>query len=414
MSAAAHPGRALSLAAALVLALCLALAAPAAAGPPAVTTLGKADLARLVGPRLRKVVRGGAVAVYSPRLGPITLQTTIIPALQRQAERILSGARSRRAAMVVVEAGTGKVLALAGVKRRRRDPRVALDSRAPAASLIKVVTAAAALEEISLSPGSRLSFIGRPHTLYRYQLRKKLRRKPRTITLSDSFAKSNNPVFARLGIHRLGSRLLTWYGRALGFDRRIPFEAPLGTSRLFKPKTDFQVGELACGYARTTTISPLHAALMISVFINGGHFMEPYMVAKAIGAGGEILYVGRPKATGSLVSPRTRRGMRRLMRATITKGTARRAFRRLNRDRVLRDLQLGGKTGTLRGLDRKELYEWFAGYARDPLTGRSLAVCTLVVHGSTRWCNPKKMARRMIRDAFRIIKHKPTRVAAKR
>jgi peptidoglycan glycosyltransferase len=298
------------------------------------------------------------------------------------------------------------VLALAGIKRRRKNPGVGLMADAPAASLFKVVTAAAALEEVSLDPSTRLTFVGRPHTLFRYQLKERTRRRGRVVTLTKSFANSNNPIFARLGVHKIGEDLLLWYARALGFDRKLPFELPLAASKLPEPANEFQLGELACGYHRHTTMSPLHAALMVSVFINGGRFMEPYAVNRVIGAGGEVLYLGRAQSKGRLVSEETCQSMRELFEATVTKGTARRAFRRAHRDSILRGLQLGGKTGTLRGPDRTELFEWFAGYGRDPYTGKALAICALVVHGKVRYSNPKRMARQMLKEAFRITQAK--------
>ncbi len=376
------------------------------------TTLDKAALAELLAGHLKDVARGRPFAIQSRRLGPIFISPTIDLQMQRRARQLLARNRDHRAALVVVEANTGRVLALAGINRRRHDPGVGLRADAPAASLFKVVTAAAALEEVSLDPSTRLTFVGRPHTLFRYQLKQRTRRRGRAITLSKSFAESNNPIFARLGIHQIGGDLLLWYARALGFDRRLPFELPLAVSRVPEPANDFQLGELACGYNRRTTMSPLHAALMVSVFINGGRFLEPYVVQRATGAAGEVLYLGRTRTQGRLVSEETCRSMRQLFEATVTEGTARRAFRRARRDRILGGLQLGGKTGTLRGPDRRELFEWFAGYGRDPRTQKALAVCALVVHGKVRYSNPKRMARQMLKEAFRISRARATTAAA--
>lgn len=384
----------------------LGLASPAFSAPPAPfarqTTLDKNAVAGLLAKNLHKITHGQPFAIKHPKLGPLTISSTIDPQMQRRAEELLSTNRDRRAALVVVEADTGRLLALAGIERRRNNPSVGLRADAPAASLFKVVTAAAALEEVSLDPSTRLTFVGRPHTLFRYQLKERTRRRGRVVTLTKSFANSNNPIFARLGVHKIGEDLLLWYARALGFDRRLPFELPLAVSKLPEPANDFQLGELACGYHRHTTMSPLHAALMVSVFINGGRFMEPYAVNRVTGAAGEVLYLGQPQSKGRLVSEETCQSMRELFEATVTKGTARRAFRRVNRDRILRGLQLGGKTGTLRGPDRTELFEWFAGYGRDPDTGKALAICALVVHGKVRYSNPKRMARQMLKEAFRI------------
>lgn len=363
----------------------------------------KSRLTRLLAGSVRNISKGVPFKVKDPKHGVLTIVPAINRSLQKKAEALLLAHKSRRAAVVVVEAETGRVLAMAGLKAGRLAPEVALAADAPAASLFKMITAAAALEETNLKPASKLKFAGRPHTLYRYQLKANPRRRQRKITLMKSFADSNNPVFARLGIHHLGGDVLTGYARAMGYDRRLSFELPVGISRLAVPTSDFQVGELACGFNRKTTISPLHAALIVSVFVNGGRFFDPWVVKKVKRPGGETLYAGHNQISDPLVSRETCLAMRRLFQATVSRGTARRAFRRLGRDRVLKGLQVGGKTGTLRGPDRRELFEWFAGYARDPRTGRALAVASLVVHGKVRFSNPKSLARKILRAAFKTV-----------
>ena len=386
-----------------LLTLLVALFLPAGAGPGQATgtVLGKEHLSALLGSDVAQLSQGLPFEIKSARLGPMTLTPSINPELQERAQELLKRYKSLRGALVVLEADTGRVLVLAGRRGRHDDPGVALEAAAPAASLFKIITAAAAVEEINLRPSSLVSFVGRPHSLFRYQLAEKTRRKPHRVTLAKSFADSNNPAFARLGAHRLGGELLVWYARALGFDRRLPFELPVGVSRMERPRGDFEVGSLACGYTRTTIMSPLHAALLVSVFLNHGRFMQPYAIDQVVGAGGEVLYLGAPQGSARLVSEGTCRSMRQLFEATVLSGTARQAFKRLNRDKVLRGLELGGKTGTLRGEDRKELFEWFAGYGLDPRTGRALAVAALTVHGQVRTANPRFIARTMLRELFR-------------
>ena len=388
-----------------VASLCLALAmllCPAVSVSAGPAPMDKSQLALLLGgswvPRL---AAGYTLELKHDKLGRMRLEPTINPFLQAQAEAWLKPLKSRRAAMVVVEPSSGKVLVLAGVRRRRLDPGVALDSRSPAASLFKMVTAAAALEEAGLEPDSRLGYVGRAHTLYRFQLKEKPRYRPRQVTLTKSFASSNNPIFARLGIFQVGGVMLTSYAHSLGFEKRMPFELPLKSSCLVKPANSYGVGEMASGFNRITTMSPLHAALVISAFINGGHLPEPYIVKRLTRSDGMVYYLGKPRLGPAIISPETCDQMQRLFEATVEMGTARKAFRRLHRDKVLKNLELGGKTGTIRGPDRSELFEWFAGYGRDPETGRTLAVAVLVVHGKVRYANPKKLARRMLKEAFR-------------
>ncbi|BEQ15822.1 penicillin-binding transpeptidase domain-containing protein [Desulfoferula mesophila] len=383
----------------LVLACLAGAAIPALAGP---TTLDKTQLARMLGggwtPRL---AAGYTLELRHDRLGRMRLEPTIIPSLQAQADNLLKPLKSHRAAVVVLEPSSGKVLVLSGVRRGRLDPGVALDATAPAASLFKVVTAAAALEETGLDPDSRLGYVGRAHTLYRFQLKEKPRYRPQQVTLAKSFASSNNPIFARLGIYQVGGRILTNYAHSLGFEKKLPFELPLNSSCLVKPASSYGVGEMASGYNRVTSMSPLHAALVVSTFLNGGRLPEPYIVKRLSSADGMTYYLGKPHLGPPIISPETCDQMQRLFEATVEVGTARKAFRRLNRDKVLKNLELGGKTGTIRGPDRSELFEWFAGYGHDPESGHTLAVAVLVVHGKVRYANPKRLARRMLQEAFR-------------
>ena len=382
----------------LVLALCLLW--PAAGARAGGNLLDKSDLAGMLRGWAPRLAAGYTLQATHGKLGHLRLEPTISPFLQTRAESWLKPLKSRRAALVVLEPDTGRVLVMAGVRNGRLDPGVALDASPPAASLFKIITAAAALEEAGLEAESRLGYVGRPHTLYRFQVREKPRYRPQFVTLAKSFASSNNPIFARLGIYQLGGGVLTRYARSLGFEKSLEFELPLEPSRLVHPKNSFGVGEMASGFNRVTSMSPLHAAVIVAAFINGGRLPQPCVIKRLVRADGRIYYQSHPDLGPVVISPETCAQMQRLFEATVEKGTARRAFRRLSRDKVLKYLDLGGKTGTIRGPDRSELFEWFAGYARDPGTGRTLAVSALVVHGKVRYANPKKLARRMLREAF--------------
>lgn len=402
-------GRAVATLSATVLILAASITAWAA--PPNTDAKLKQLLAEPMSQVLNKLGRAEPLSLNSAKLGRLSVKTTLSPDLQGYCRDLVSKVRDRRAAVVVIEAETGRVLALTGVNHGRVDPSVALRADGPAASLFKVVTAVAALEETNLTPDSRLLFVGGPHTLYKYQVRAKPRRKGQLVTLAESFAKSNNPIFARLGLYRLGEDSLTRYGRALGFERKLKFELPLTMSRLAEVDDSYSLAQLACGYHRSTTTTPVHAALLAGSVINGGLFMEPYLVESASDTGNKLVYQGKPRPLGFAMSFDTSQAMRRMFQATITQGTARKAFRRLARDRVLKHLELGGKTGTLRGEDRTELYEWFAGYGMDRETEYAVAVCTLVVHGTKRWDNARDLARKTLHQAFKQEREKSRQVA---
>lgn len=404
----------------LTLAFCPAQAPAASPDVPATNvraaaqaSLDKIHLAQLLAGRVGQVASGDTVQVNSQRFGLLQVEPTIVEPLQQAAESWLRQVKSPRAAIVLTESRTGRVLVMAGVRNGRLDPRVALEGDAPAASLFKIVTATAAVEDAQLDPLSHLYFTGRPHTLQRNQVVQSNPRKSTQATLRQSFAISNNPVFAKLGVFHLGGELLTWYGKALGFESRLPFELPLGVSQLIDPSDSFTLAGMASGYNTETTISPVHATLLAGLFVNQGRLMEPYVVQRVLGPNHELLYAGRPRSLGRIVSEQTCQAMRRMFEATITEGTARKAFNQLGKDQVLRHVTLGGKTGTMGGgPDHSELFEWFAGYGTDENTGHSLSVAVVVVHHSTRWANSKALARLMLRRAFQSPLPKSTHIVS--
>ncbi|CAO0821422.1 Penicillin-binding protein transpeptidase domain-containing protein [Desulfarculales bacterium] len=385
-----------------LLALPETLAPPHAQAAPPAGGLDKPQLKQLLSPRTAQVMDGRPFTMQHPRLGALTVESAIWPYMQEQAEDLLDGLKSARAALTLVDAATGRVLVMAGIRQGRLDPGVALDGAALAASLYKIVTAAAAVEETAVNPMSRVYFTGRPHSAPLQQAKVEKTKKATPATLRESFATSNNPVFAKLGVYHVGGELLLWYGKALGFEHQLPFELPLGISRLGDADDKLAVAGLASGYNRETTISPVHAALLAGVFVNHGRLMEPYVVNRVVNASDEVLYAGRPRSLGRIVSEDTCRSMQKMFEATITEGTAKRAFARLGQDQVLRNITLGGKTGTMGSPDHTELYEWFAGYGRDERTGRTLAVSAVVVHNHTRYANAKQLARQLLRQAFSI------------
>ena len=173
-----------------VLALCLALPALAWTEHQA---YDKRGLTSILGIRLDRVFQGGPVMIKGGKNGPILVETTINPGLQKMAMDLLIRLKTHQAAAVVVDAETGMVLALAGAKSGRPAPHLALQATAPAASLFKVITAAAALEQTRLQPESQLKFTGRAHTLYRFQLKEKQNRKGRKISLKQGLRIPTTP-----------------------------------------------------------------------------------------------------------------------------------------------------------------------------------------------------------------------------
>jgi penicillin-binding protein A len=125
-------------------------------------------------------------------------------------------------------------------------------------------------------------------------------------------------------------------------------------------------------------MSPLHGALIAASVANDGIMMEPYLVESIMDQGGTQMYQVEPRPVGPVLDPNTAADLRLLMRETVKSGTSRKAFRMLTHTRQFSDVEFGGKTGSLMGLNPAGKTDWFIGYAR--YKDSRIAVAAVTVH----------------------------------
>lgn len=229
----------------------------------------------------------------------------------------------------------------------------------PAASLIKIVTAAAALESRRYSNHTLIPAIGSSVTLYRDQLKVPKNYKGRKVSLEKAFASSMNPSMGIVGLN-LGGKALKSAATQLGFNMNCP-TGIVDQSNFTPPDSGYGVAEAACGFTKEITLSPLHVAAIVRSVLKGKAPEIPW--SPLVGA--DYAPAKAVPLTVSALSENTYYGLRRMFEATIKNGSARTSFKNpkvlysYNRKR----LRMGGKTGTKDGDDGR--YEWFAGYAMD-------------------------------------------------
>ena len=308
------------------------------------------------------------------------IHTSLDISLQKYLHQRLDRKNSRYIGIVVMEPSTGRILSMVGYDKTDPKNNPCLDNRYPAASIFKIVTAAAAVETQGFQPDSVFNYNGSKYTLYRNQLKDRKNRYTHRINLKDSFAQSVNPVFGKIGANRLGKTVLRKYGDAFGFNRSIDFELPLMPSELHLTDEPYQWAEVASGFNRETTISPLHGAVMVSTILNGGQMVEPAVVDKVEDDEGRVIYQNRPVYLNQVITPETSLIINRLMQATVRSGTSRKAFRGQRKDRVLSKLIIGGKTGSINNKSQDARFDWFVGFAKEKDGSKKLAISILVAH----------------------------------
>jgi cell division protein FtsI/penicillin-binding protein 2 len=326
-------------------------------------------------------VVGSSVGVTSPTLRPETIrlvgrryvadltdggraELTLDPRMQQSTETLLRAFQIPFGAAVVVSIPDGRVLALVG--QSAADPRLgpselALRPWAPAASVFKVISAAALVEN-GVMGSTRTCYHGGVSSIVADNLVDLPSIDRRCDTLAFGLGKSQNAIIAKLATRHLTAGDLARVGHSFGFEEAIPFELPIEPSHLDVPGDDLEFARTAAGFWHST-LSPMHGALLAAAIANRGDMPAPLLVDRAVDRD------GRPLAS-ALASPRhvvgaaAAREVGRMMELTTRIGTAKGTFRNKRGQRLL-PVEVAGKTGTLSAeTDHGYVgYSWFVGYA---------------------------------------------------
>lgn len=368
------------------------------------TPLTREQVISLLPPSLLDNPASGHVTVLKEG-DSLTLETGLNPYLQQfllneiSHLKTLTRAKPEIIALVVMVPDTGQLLAMAGFDAASPGMNPAIFKEYPAASIFKIITAAAVLEQNLMGPDTPLFFNGGKYTLYKRQLKKVKNKYTSRTTLEKAFSQSVNPVFGKLGSHELKADQLKKYAGLFGFN--LPLDADFkGLSGSIKvTDTPYQWAEVASGFNKTTTISPLFGAMITATLLNHGNIPTPYLVETVTNDRGKILYKKNHSQGPRAISPKTAATVVKMMTHTITTGTAKKAFRKYRKDKVLARLTMGGKTGSLYNKDHTVKLDWFTGFAKNK-EKHQIAVSILVGHGEYIGTRAGTFARKIFKAYF--------------
>lgn len=256
--------------------------------------------------------------------------------------------RAARAWAIVLAVKTGAVLAMASLpdyeperfNRSSADARVnrAISESYEPGSVMKVLTACAAMNEGMLGPDSQISTARDDPNYYRLP-GDAGHRWEATISLRDALVHSSNIVFGKLGCD-LGPRRLWEYMIAFGFGRKTGVELP-GEETGIVPnwrqwdKVKWSRAPIGQGVA----VTALQLAAAYAAIGNDGELLRPYLVEKVVQADGEEIYRHHRDVVGRPIAASVARTVREMMIGVAKKGgTARRA--------AVPGYTVAGKTGT--------------------------------------------------------------------
>jgi len=295
----------------------------------------------------------------------IRLQLKAADILRRNLE-----AANKKGALVVMNAQSGEVLALASYPEPPANgygtPDQLLDraryGEYPPGSTFKLVTAIAALRLDPHATDKKYNCHalgdGRTGTIipgWRRPIRDDDKDHAHgTIDMATAITVSCNAYFAQLGVDAVGSQALR--------DTAALFGIPVGTPEQLKkmlPFASYGQGEVL--------ITPFKMARVAATIADGGQMPEGKWVTDPSNQ--------RLDAPHPILEAASTAFMQKAMRSVVTNGTAQAAMSGL-------DVSVAGKTGTAQ-LDEGEPHSWFAGFAPyDALNAASkISFAVVVEHG---------------------------------
>jgi penicillin-binding protein 2 len=315
--------------------------------------------------------------------------TTLDIDLQRLAEKILQK-RGRRGAIVVLDAGTGEVLALASwptfnpndfvpsiteekYEKLAKDPNIPLLPRAyrsayPAGSTFKVFVGVAAFETHKIQPSSEFDCPGAMDigNLVFHNWKKG---GAGSLNFRQALTQSCDTWFYQLGMKLGAGPLVTWsqrlgLGQKTGIllnaeaDGRIPtndyMEATYHRHFNSGDLANFSIGQ------GDILVSPLQMAQAMATIANGGTLYQTRIVRQVQTLNNEIVYTYLPRARDILnLNPVTRDQLRQGMIGAVSSSSG------TGGEASVSGVKVAGKTGTAQwGPKKKErTAAWFAGFA---------------------------------------------------
>ena len=303
---------------------------------------------------------------------------TIRGDVQRRVYDFLAKNRVPYGVFVAIEPATGRILGMTSYSAI--DPGWSKRSAYelyPMASLFKIITASAALESHKITPESVIEFRGGSYSENPRYWDINPRGKNNRMDATHAMGKSINPLYGRVASDIAGKSSVMESVSRFGFNQELLTGTPAKPSQAGEPANTRGLRLMGAGLDHDVKISPLHAAVIMSAIANGGRMMAPGLTSSIIDEHGVEKEQFTPRELRRLVTPETSASLTRMLSSTVLTGTSRKAFHD-RRGRLLLNVPVAAKTGSINGTDPKGHYSWFAAFA--PIQEPRIALVALVIN----------------------------------
>lgn len=324
---------------------------------------------------------------------------TIQNALQKRVYNYMSKNQVLYGVFVAIEPATGRILGMTSYSSV--DPgwmKRSVYELYPMASLFKIITASAALENHKMTPDSVIEFRGNSYSENPRYWEISPHGKNNRMDVTHAMGKSINPVYGRVASDIAGKSFVMESISRFGFNQELLPGIPAKPSQAAEPANNHGLMLMGAGLDHRVKISPLHAAVIMSAIANGGKMMAPELISSVVDKQGNEKETFTPRELRQLVTPETSASLTRMLSSTILTGTSRKAFHdRLGRP--LLNVPIAAKTGSIDGTDPKGHYSWFAGFA--PIQNPRIALVALVINPDKWKIKASQIGEQALEEFFR-------------
>jgi penicillin-binding protein 2 len=284
----------------------------------------------------------------------------------------------------------------------------AVNTSAPSGSIFKIVTAAAALEELGVKADDKFYDPGY-FEVGGIKFRNWYPGGQGEIDFVDSIAWSNNTVFFKLGyqLYQKDKTLLQDYAREFGLGSKTEVDlnneaqglvpGPQWRKNYFDKRSQqiWYPGytiNLSIGQGNLRA-SPIQLSSLINSVANGGELYQPLLVDKIIDTEGNVVKNRQPKLFNELpVSNKNLEIIKEGLKGVTTYGTARQIFSDV-------PISVAGKTGTAQTGSNRPNHGWFSGFA--PVEDPEISIVVFIEYGSSS-SNTLPIAKNIIKEYFGV------------
>ena len=246
------------------------------------------------------------------------------------------------------EANSEDYYAALKIEQERQWQNKAVSAPYEPGSVSKIITAAAALEEGSISLKSSFDCTGIIHVAGNNIKCHKYPRNHGVQTLLEAIKNSCNPAFIEIG-QRLGGANYYKYFCDFGLNTLTGIDIPgeADNSGLVHSQKELMQENMSAlssaAFGQTYKVTPIQLISAVSAAMNGGKLMKPYIVEQVLDANGNVVEITQPTVVRQVISEETSETMRELCEQVVYDGSGRYA--------KVTGYRIGGKTGTSEKLD---------------------------------------------------------------